>query len=168
MNGDHHQVSSPLRIIHAGGLVEQYYMAIPASEIMRKYPKAVLARPEVFHKPWDSLVGPNEILSLGEKLYIIPRHTVLKLQRRIQRSCDHKTECNSCTTTHCMLPKNSEGVRKFELSRIETADKMKAVQFGKRRRVRMVAMWQPSLTVIDEASPLAQCSSDSPEIWTDE
>lgn len=43
--------STPLKIVHAGGTVECYYMATPAAGIMEKYPSLLLARPHVFRQP---------------------------------------------------------------------------------------------------------------------
>ncbi|MCD9643991.1 hypothetical protein HAX54_031905 [Datura stramonium] len=34
-----------LKIIHAGGVAEYYYMATPAARILEKYPSFILARP---------------------------------------------------------------------------------------------------------------------------
>ena len=50
-------------------------MAITAARIMEKYPKFLLARPEVFRWPWDSVVRPDEILTPGQKFFIVPRRT---------------------------------------------------------------------------------------------
>ncbi|KAF9602059.1 hypothetical protein IFM89_024826 [Coptis chinensis] len=88
---------SALKIIHAGGIVEFYYMAVPAVSIMEKYPSFLLARPEIFRRPWDSLVRPEEILIPGERVYVVPRRTVKKLQRRIRRPIivDVLTKCSS-------------------------------------------------------------------------
>lgn len=124
---DEDRILSPLKIIHAGGFVEQYYMAIPASEIMTKYPKSVLARPEVFHKPWDSLVNPDEILSVGERLYLMPVNTLLKLRRRIRRNNSTNENINRSKT---MFVNHRSG----------------------KQRVRVIEIWQPSLMVIDEVS----------------
>ncbi|KAL1817984.1 hypothetical protein ACET3Z_020558 [Daucus carota] len=77
--------SSALKIIHAGGTVEYYYMAVPASGVMEKYPSCILARPEVFKRPWDSVVRPEEILVPGQKFYVVPKRTVKKLKRRISK-----------------------------------------------------------------------------------
>ncbi|WCJ37354.1 hypothetical protein M5689_018501 [Euphorbia peplus] len=79
------QVSSVLKIIHAGGLVECYYMAIPAIKILEKYPAYVLAKPEVFRRPWDSVVRPEKILTPGQKFLLVPLHTVRKLRRKMIR-----------------------------------------------------------------------------------
>ncbi|KAK8717826.1 hypothetical protein V6N13_045080 [Hibiscus sabdariffa] len=80
-----HGTSSALKIVHPGGVVECYYLAIPAVNIMKKYPSFVLARPEVFRRPWDSLVRSHVILSPGEKFYLVPRRTVRKLRQRIKK-----------------------------------------------------------------------------------
>lgn len=77
--------NSVLKVVHAGGNVESYYMAIPAAKILEKYPSFLLARPEVFTRPWDSVVKPDEILTPGEKVFLVPRQTVRKLRRKIQR-----------------------------------------------------------------------------------
>lgn len=102
-------------------------MAIPASEIMTKYPKSVLARPEVFHKPWDSLVNPDEILSVGERLYLMPVNTLLKLRRRIRRNNSTNENINR---SKMMFVNHRSG----------------------KQRVRVIEIWQPSLMVIDEVS----------------
>lgn len=79
--------SSALRIIHAGGIVEQYYMAIPAARIIDKYyPAFTLTRPDIFRRPWDDVVvRPEEMLIPGQKYFVVPRRTVKKLKRRIDK-----------------------------------------------------------------------------------
>ncbi|KAL3502583.1 hypothetical protein ACH5RR_037032 [Cinchona calisaya] len=78
--------AAALKIIHAGGLVEQYYMAVPAAWIIDKYPSFILARPDVFRRPWGAIVRPQEILIPGQKYFVVPRKTVKKLKRRINRT----------------------------------------------------------------------------------
>lgn len=78
--------SSVLKIVHAGGVVECYYMETPAVKILEKYPSFVLARPEVFRRPWDSVVvRPDKILTPGQKFFLVPLRTVKKLRRRIRK-----------------------------------------------------------------------------------
>lgn len=77
--------SRALKIIHPGGRSEKYYMAVPAARIIEQYPAFILARPEVFHKPWDTIVRPDEMLVPGQKYLIVPRQTVKKLRRRIRK-----------------------------------------------------------------------------------
>ncbi|KAF9688231.1 hypothetical protein SADUNF_Sadunf02G0175700 [Salix dunnii] len=77
--------SSALKIIHAGGRVECYYMATPAARILEKYPSHALAKPEVFRRPWNSVVRPEKILTPGQKFLLVPHHTVKKLRRKIRK-----------------------------------------------------------------------------------
>ncbi|KAH6788641.1 hypothetical protein C2S51_003647 [Perilla frutescens var. frutescens] len=77
--------SRAVKIVHAGGHAEHYYMATPASWVMQKHPSFVLARPEIFRRPWDSVVRPDEILVPGQTYYIVPHRTVKKLRRRIRK-----------------------------------------------------------------------------------
>ncbi|KAL8087956.1 hypothetical protein AgCh_037920 [Apium graveolens] len=77
--------SSALKIIHAGGRTDYYFMAIPASRVMEKYPSFILAKPEVFRRPWDSVVRPEEMLVPGQKFFVVPIRTVKKLKRRIRK-----------------------------------------------------------------------------------
>lgn len=73
---------SVVRIVLAGGIVELYSGAVPASLVMGRHPGLCLARPEVFKRPRESLVGPNERLLPGQKFYLIPRSTIMKLRRK--------------------------------------------------------------------------------------
>lgn len=84
-SGPGRRQSRALKIVHAGGNVEHYYMATPAAMIIQKHPSFVLARPEIFRRPWDSVVRPDEILVPGQKYYVVPRRTVKKLRRRIRK-----------------------------------------------------------------------------------
>ncbi|KAG6417034.1 hypothetical protein SASPL_124475 [Salvia splendens] len=52
--GSGQRQSRALKIVRAGGHVERYYMATPAAMIIQKNPSFVLARPEIFRRPWDS------------------------------------------------------------------------------------------------------------------
>ncbi|KAL5981938.1 hypothetical protein ACLOJK_016005 [Asimina triloba] len=79
------QAHPAVKIVHAGGIAEYYHEAVPASQILGKYPSFILARPNVFRRPWDSLVGPDEMLAPGEKYLVVPRSTVRKLLRRIRQ-----------------------------------------------------------------------------------
>lgn len=84
---DHHMAekSSALKIIHAGGRTDYYYMAVPASRVMEKYPSFILAKPEIFRRPWDSVVRAEEMLVPGQKFFVVPIRTVKKLKRRIRK-----------------------------------------------------------------------------------
>lgn len=71
-----------VRIIHPGRREELYQNAIPASQLMEKYPGMSIARPEVFTNPHESLLYPEDELLPGQKYYIVPSTTVQKLKRK--------------------------------------------------------------------------------------
>lgn len=61
-----------VRIVHAGGQLDLFPNAVPASLLMEKYPGKCVARPEVFKKPQESLLRPEESTLPGHKYYILP------------------------------------------------------------------------------------------------
>lgn len=71
-----------VRIVHAGGREELYQNEVSVSQLMEKYPGMCVARPEVFKKPHESLLWPEENLLPGQKYYMIPTSTAKKLKRK--------------------------------------------------------------------------------------
>lgn len=71
-----------VRIVHAGRQEEVYHNAVPASQLLKKYPGMSIARPDVFKNPHGSLVWPEEQLLPGQKYYMIPSTTAQKLMRK--------------------------------------------------------------------------------------
>ncbi|MED6156846.1 hypothetical protein PIB30_018213 [Stylosanthes scabra] len=71
-----------VRIVHKGGQQEVYQRALPASKVMRKYPGMLVASPEVFKDPHQSVLGPDQVLLLGHKYIIISPRDVDKLKRK--------------------------------------------------------------------------------------
>lgn len=59
---------------------ELYQNIISASKVMEMYPGMCVARPEVFKKPHESLLWPEDKLLPGQKYYIIPSSTAKKLK----------------------------------------------------------------------------------------
>ncbi|OIS96464.1 hypothetical protein A4A49_05012 [Nicotiana attenuata] len=168
--------SSALKIIHAGGIVEYYYMATPAARILDKYPSFILARPDVFRKPWDSVVHKDDILIPGQKYYVVPQRTLKKLRRRIkknngiintnlsfisQSSQDSTNAQHSIIKTKSSSDKTKARNRRVRFFGIDCKQDSCSVpleskeNYGKslnnqQRRVRNVLTWQPTLTVINE------------------
>ncbi|KAJ9687061.1 hypothetical protein PVL29_015782 [Vitis rotundifolia] len=164
----------PLKIVHPGGVVERYYMAVPAVRIMEAYPSFMVARPEVFRRPWDSVVHPDEILNPGEKFFVVPRRTLQKLRRRIRRpKGDLPSNSFSSQSSRNASPLINEASystdtdtqsrdRRMRLSGIEGMQKngngdedprkmtLNPQSQQRMRRVRNVISWQPSLTAINE------------------
>lgn len=172
--------SSALKIIHAGGRTDYYYMAVPASRIMEKYPSFLLAKPEVFRRPWDSVVRPEEILVPGQKFFVVPIRTVKKLKRRIRKPVRDSfldmfvSECSiDELSSKSYLPKRdvtskSKGKVKVEKHRVSfnktdknktgndmekkrNGDQLKKSSSGAMKTRRVrMITWEPSLTVIAE------------------
>ncbi|KAL0297022.1 UNVERIFIED_CONTAM: hypothetical protein Sradi_6754300 [Sesamum radiatum] len=74
-----------VRIVHAGGRIEMYSYAIPASILIEKYPGMCIARPNVFKRPHESILSADDILLPGNKYFIIRSTTVEKIKRRHTR-----------------------------------------------------------------------------------
>lgn len=171
---DQNDESLALRIVHPGGRVECYYMAIPANIILEKYPSFVLAKPEVFRRPWDSVVRPEKILRPGQKFYLVPPHTVKKLRRRIRKpkkdqlsDIAHDSFCQqnegSDSSFSSAFKKKKNGVMKHVRfagidvkgkacqSTSQTKKEEETSQSNaSKRRAHYVVAWQPSLTSITE------------------
>ncbi|KHN34849.1 hypothetical protein glysoja_042161 [Glycine soja] len=71
-----------LRCRH-GGHQEVYRHAVPASQLMRKYPGMCVARPEVFKVPHQSVLWHEEILVPGHRYILISFRHVEKLKRKL-------------------------------------------------------------------------------------
>ncbi|XWS36678.1 hypothetical protein CRYUN_Cryun20dG0105900 [Craigia yunnanensis] len=98
--GKSYQETSALKIVHAGGIVECYYMAIPAVNIM-KYPSFVLARSEVFRRPWDSLVRSDEILPPELQLQLHSLEKIKNPKEEMGHDQEEETPPATPTTTDC-------------------------------------------------------------------
>lgn len=162
---------SALKIVHAGGFIESYYMAIPAAKVMEKYPSFLLTKPEVFKRPWDSVVRPDKILTPGEKYFVVPRRTVKKLRRKIQKPnkevCVSYFESQSSNKDVKPSEKKSKMCEKYNNSSCSVGGmkigakkhvtfagidvKQKVSQKSSKRRERNYMSWQPSLTSISES-----------------
>ncbi|TMW80899.1 hypothetical protein EJD97_013900 [Solanum chilense] len=166
--------SSALKIIHVGGVAEYYYMATPASRILNNYPSFILAKPEVFRKPWDSVVHKDEILIPGQKYYLIPKCTLKKLRRRIKKnnhsfisqSSQDSTKSQhiiSIIKTKTSSDKNNTRNRRVRFFGIDcNQDSSCSVSLeminkeneeehcGKIKANRNVSTWKPTLAMINE------------------
>ncbi|KAL2547039.1 uncharacterized protein Fot_16272 [Forsythia ovata] len=71
-----------VRIVHAGGRIELYQKAIPASELIQKYPGMCITLPHIFTFPHESVLSADDMLVPGNKYFIVRSSTVEKLKRR--------------------------------------------------------------------------------------
>jgi len=146
-------------------------MAVPAAGIIEKYPGSVLARPDVFRRPWEPLVRPEEILTPGEKFYIVPHGTVKKLRKRIRRPSSRRpvTVGESGSVSQTDLPSSSlmpsareSQTNSKKLSGNGTGRPVAQVRPPRRKKkVRFVDAWQQSLGSIDESSPVMEFQAQS-------
>ncbi|XP_074589878.1 uncharacterized protein LOC141845774 [Curcuma longa] len=82
---DQQQKNSVVRIVLAGGMVELYGGAVSARLLMEKYPGLLVAKPEVFQRPHESVVSHREWLLPGQKFYLVPKSTLIKLRQNVSR-----------------------------------------------------------------------------------
>ncbi|XP_030553081.1 uncharacterized protein LOC115757117 [Rhodamnia argentea] len=160
-----------VRIIHAGGRIELYQDVIPASHVMEKYPGMCVALPEVFRKPHESILSPEEDLVPGRKYFIIPSTTAIKLMRKYQEKMKAK-EAAAEETKLDMKTKVKPGEEPIEepicsakdfytskdrWSRCSTRKrgikKQPFVPPIPRARTLRSMTWEPSLSSVQELSP---------------
>ncbi|KAK6116548.1 hypothetical protein DH2020_049654 [Rehmannia glutinosa] len=150
-----------VRIVHAGGRIEMYQNSIPASKLIQKYPGMCIARPSVFKSPHESLLSDDDILSPGNKYFVVRSTTVEKLKRKHSRrvridgpagECDGAKgdsfeESVVCSSRDFVVSKES-----WSVLRKHGNEKRKFVPPIQRPRL-WKDEWEPSLTSIQEVSP---------------
>ncbi|KAI3433137.1 uncharacterized protein J3R85_007353 [Psidium guajava] len=156
-----------VRIIHAGGRIELYQDVIPASHVMEKYPGMCVALPEVFRKPHESILSPEEDLVPGRKYFIVPSTTAIKLKRKYQEKLKAK-EAAAEETKLDMKTKVKPGEEPISLAkdfytskdrwprgstRKRGIKKQPFVPPIPRARTLRLMTWEPSLSSIQEISP---------------
>ncbi|KAJ8758893.1 hypothetical protein K2173_002672 [Erythroxylum novogranatense] len=146
-----------VRIIHAGGRVERYQHALPASQLMEKYPGMCIARPDVFKDPDGSLLKPNEDLLPGLKYLMIPSSTARKLKHKhkekdekLKGPADDMLDVNITWNDNKDLSDESFcSAKDFYASK----DRWSRCSVKKRTRIFRGSGWEPSLTSVEELSP---------------
>ncbi|KAL5998255.1 hypothetical protein ACLOJK_009193 [Asimina triloba] len=156
---------SSVRIIHAGGVVELYELAIRAADVMYKYPKMLIARPEVFQRPHDSIVRQDEVLIPGQKFYLVPQTTIKKLKKKhaqkltvagerktVDGGDDFSDETVCSADYHVRNEPRPRSPQKKSGGNQEEEKKVFKPPI-KRPRVRHAMTWEPSLDSVEELSP---------------
>ncbi|URE10123.1 hypothetical protein MUK42_35138 [Musa troglodytarum] len=172
-------INSVVRVVLAGGMVELYAGAVSAQLVMEKYPGLCLTRPDVFRRPHESLVSPEERLLPGQKFYLVPRSTVKKLRQNIPngpeeeglgaaaveevsvRDAEEREELSDesiCSAKDFYVSKETWAecfVKRFE----KGAEKQKQNKpftppFKKvKQQIGTLGGWKPSLSSVKELSP---------------
>ncbi|CAK7332571.1 unnamed protein product [Dovyalis caffra] len=161
-----------VRIVHPGGREELYQSAVPASQLMEKYPGTCVALPGVFKNPQESLLWPDEKLLPGHKYLIIPSTTARKLTRKqmgsvkVKGFAEGKNEIIDANITWDAsrdISEESVGSAKdfymskdrwprYKAKRTVKAKKPFVPPLPKARSFRGLS-WEPSLTSVQEVSP---------------
>lgn len=87
-NRDYPVKSEFLKVVRPGGQVELYRDPIPAREIMRRFPRHCLTRPDFFDYPWI-VVRPESVLVPGKVFFLVPNHTVDKVMKDKMQHFQH-------------------------------------------------------------------------------
>ncbi|KAG8387336.1 hypothetical protein BUALT_Bualt02G0010900 [Buddleja alternifolia] len=74
-----------LKVVHPGRHVEFFREPITADEIMKKYPRHCIARPDFFEFPWI-FVHPASVLVPGKVFYLVPYRAVDNLLKAKKHS----------------------------------------------------------------------------------
>lgn len=82
--GVHASEKEVLKVVHPRRYVEIHRKPITAGEIMKKYPRHCVARPDVFQNP-DIVVRPESVLVPGQVFYLVPYSTLNKLLKAKER-----------------------------------------------------------------------------------
>jgi len=169
---------SVVRIVLASRMVEVYDGAILAYSVMHKYPGLCLARPEVFKRPHESLVGPKEVLLPGQKFYLVPKTTVKKLQQNHPKKPQALAEAavRGMVSDHQVSDKeegeeavcsakdfyveNEERSQRLVRKLVKGSGKQEQkkpfnppIKTSPRRKKGVLDGWKPALTSVEEISP---------------
>ncbi|KZV23518.1 hypothetical protein F511_35083 [Dorcoceras hygrometricum] len=85
-----------LKVVHPGRHVEYFREPITAGEIMSRYPRHCLARPDFFEFPWV-VVHPESVLVPGKVFYLVPYRTIYKL---LNAKMEYQQEPNDLYSKH--------------------------------------------------------------------
>lgn len=67
-----------LKLVRSGRRVEVHKEPITAQEVMRKYPRHSITRPDIFEFPWI-VVKAEAVLTPGKVFFIVPNRTIYQL-----------------------------------------------------------------------------------------
>lgn len=91
-----------LKLIHPGKRFEIYTKPILASEVLKKYPKFCITRPDVFKYPWI-VVRSDSLLIPGNVFFLIPKRTLYRLLKATHPP-DGSLSSLSCSFSRPSLP----------------------------------------------------------------
>lgn len=150
-------VSQLVRVVHAGGRIEMYKTAIPASKLIQKYPDMCITRPDVFNNPYESLLSANDMLLPGYKYYLIRWTTIHKLKhrhsRRSSQTAAKEPIQDACFEESICSAKDFFVSDDSFIQKRCVKEKKPFVPPIQRPRIWKEPEWEPGLTSIQELSP---------------
>ncbi|CAL1412307.1 unnamed protein product [Linum trigynum] len=81
MSDERRKAAAFIKLVHPKGIVERLTRPTRASEVMKRYPRHCVTRPDVFKNPWIA-VHPDSLLKLGCVFYVVPYHTIDRLLKQ--------------------------------------------------------------------------------------
>lgn len=149
-----------VRIVHAGGRIELYRYAIPASELIQKYPGMCITHPHIFTCPREAVLSADDMLVPGNKYFVVRSSTVEKLKRRYKANrpagidepivySKETVGIGESTAMDFHVPKDNWSI----LAREKCVEKKKQFVPPIQKARMWKVDWEPSLNSIKELSP---------------
>lgn len=91
-----------LKLVRPGRRVELHKAPITAAEIIRRYPRHSITRPDIFEFPWI-VVKPEAVLTPGRVFFIVPNRTIYQLLKARENS-DSDQSSSSAPKDHAQQP----------------------------------------------------------------
>ncbi|KAG6407869.1 hypothetical protein SASPL_130869 [Salvia splendens] len=138
-----------VRVVHAGGRIEMYEAAVPVVRLIRRNPGMCIATPDVFRRPDEAVLSPDDVLLPGNKYFVIRCTTVEKLRRRQSQKTRAGDELEDSVTSKDDFAVARDGWSKLKK---HMKEKKKFVPPIQRPRIWKESDWEPSLNSIKELS----------------
>lgn len=144
-----------LKLIHPGKRIEIYTEPIPASEVLKKYPKFCITRPDVFKFPWI-VVKHDSVLVPGKVFFLVPKRTLYRLLKASQPPLhDLPPGPSSPSTTNAgMTPKHQTPHRRRSKPRVQDGGIKRS-----KRHSRIETWWPPPPSVVGSKRSVGYSSS---------
>ncbi|CAB4291264.1 unnamed protein product [Prunus armeniaca] len=83
-----------LKLVRPGRCVEVHKEPITAQEVMRKYPRHSITRPDIFEFPWI-VVKAEAVLTPGKVFFVVPNRTIYQLLKAREHGDQYSSSSSS-------------------------------------------------------------------------
>ncbi|KDP26390.1 hypothetical protein JCGZ_17548 [Jatropha curcas] len=135
-----------LKLVHPGRHVEIHTKPITAAEVLQKYPRHSVTRPDVFKYPWI-VVKPESVLNLGRVFFIVPNRTIynlVKAQRESQQQSQEKSQISKHHVKNKQVQNSSSPVKSHAGSTPKHLDRHHREKLNQSPTIKS-CIWMPSL-----------------------